>query len=519
MTQGWNHRTAAAGAPATTRSSNWNPRKLAHRRMLRIVITAVVVSLVCLASFLLNVRKTIALEVNGETRTVETYASSVDRLLEEEGISTKTHDQVESSSGDWLTDHAVVTVRSAYQVTLTIDGKKIPYWTMAKSMSQLAGFFESSQKDAAKITVNVSNVYNQLTGGLVINQDGPVTVVADGKETTAPNGKLTAASILDSKGITLGKEDRVGVEKKDAQTILRVQRVTHGTTTRTTTVSYQKITVEDPTLYEGTTQVQQKGVNGTKTETLSVTYVDGKAESEVVTGSVTSKMPVDEIIAVGTKKKEVKKDTDTSDNTDGDADSSGSSDSSSDASKKSSKDSSADSDSKAKSGSSSKSDKSSSSTKKNSSSSESNKKSTITKKSTGSSSSSSKSNSSSSSSSSSSKNTSSSSSNSSGHLTPSEAKSLARGMARDFYGWGDSQYNCLVTLWNNESGWRWNADNPWSDAYGIPQALPGSKMGTGWKDNAAVQIQWGLSYIKNRYDYGTPCKALQMWNSRNPHWY
>jgi uncharacterized protein YabE (DUF348 family) len=518
MTQGWNHRTAVTGAPVTTRSSNWNPRKLAHRRMLRIFITAVVVSLVCIASFLLNVRKTIALEVNGETRTVETYASSVDRLLEEEGISTKTHDQVESSSGDWLADHAVVTVRSAYQVTLTIDGKKIPYWTVAKSMSQLAGFFESSQKDAAKITVNVSNVYNQLTGGLVINQDGPVTVLADGKETTAPNGKLTAASILDSKGITLGKEDRVGVEKKDAETILRVQRVTHGTTTRTTTVSYQKITVEDPTLYEGTTQVQQKGANGTKTDTLSVTYVDGKAESEVVTGSVTSKMPVDEIIAVGTKKKEVKKDTDTSDNNDDNSGSSGSSDSSnSNTDKKSSKDSSADSDSKTKSG------KSSGSTKKNSGSSESSKKSTTTKKSTGSSNSSSKSKtkskSNSSSSSSSSKNTSSSSSNSSGHLTASEAKSLARGMARDFYGWGDSQYNCLVTLWNNESGWRWNADNPWSDAYGIPQALPGSKMGTGWKDNAAVQIQWGLSYIKNRYDYGTPCKALKMWNSRNPHWY
>jgi hypothetical protein len=92
-------------------------------------------------------------------------------------------------------------------------------------------------------------------------------------------------------------------------------------------------------------------------------------------------------------------------------------------------------------------------------------------------------------------------------------------MARDFYGWGDDQYNCLVTLWTNESGWRWWADNPWSDAYGIPQALPGSKMGTGWQDDAAVQIRWGLSYIKNRWDYGSPCKALQMWNSRSPHWY
>ena len=37
------------------------------------------------------------------------------RLLEEQGIDVKTHDIVETSSGNQLADHAVVTVRSAYQ--------------------------------------------------------------------------------------------------------------------------------------------------------------------------------------------------------------------------------------------------------------------------------------------------------------------------------------------------------------------------------------------------------------------
>ncbi len=41
-------------------------------------------------------------------------------------------------------------------------------------------------------------------------------------------------------------------------------------------------------------------------------------------------------------------------------------------------------------------------------------------------------------------------------------------------GWGDAQFGCLNSLWAKESGWRWNADNPTSDAYGFPQSLPGS---------------------------------------------
>lgn len=70
------------------------------------------------------------------------------------------------------------------------------------------------------------------------------------------------------------------------------------------------------------------------------------------------------------------------------------------------------------------------------------------------------------------------------------------------------EFACLVQLWTRESGWRWNATNTGSGAYGIPQALPASKMsaaGADWQTNAATQIDWGLSYIADRY--GTPCAA------------
>lgn len=80
-------------------------------------------------------------------------------------------------------------------------------------------------------------------------------------------------------------------------------------------------------------------------------------------------------------------------------------------------------------------------------------------------------------------------------------------------GWSSSQFGCLDTLWDRESGWSTYAANS-SGAYGIPQALPGSKMasaGADWRTNPYTQIRWGLGYISGRY--GTPCGALAHSNS------
>ena len=96
------------------------------------------------------------------------------------------------------------------------------------------------------------------------------------------------------------------------------------------------------------------------------------------------------------------------------------------------------------------------------------------------------------------------------NVDPGSAQGIARQLAAA-RGWGDDQFSCLVQLWNKESGWRVNAENRSSGAYGIPQALPGSKMGSvgaDWRTNPATQITWGLGYIGGRY--GTPCGA---WSS------
>lgn len=98
-----------------------------------------------------------------------------------------------------------------------------------------------------------------------------------------------------------------------------------------------------------------------------------------------------------------------------------------------------------------------------------------------------------------------------------DPRGVARLLVRE-KGWSDEQFSCLDQLWTKESGWKHTADNPTSSAYGIPQALPGSKMssfGEDWRTNPVTQIRWGLDYIDRVY--GSPCAAWA--KSRSSNWY
>jgi hypothetical protein len=91
---------------------------------------------------------------------------------------------------------------------------------------------------------------------------------------------------------------------------------------------------------------------------------------------------------------------------------------------------------------------------------------------------------------------------------PGTAQSIAYNMMASFGFSPSAEFGCLQDLWNRESSWVYDAENPSSGAYGIPQALPGDKMasaGADWQTDPATQIRWGLGYIKATY--GNPCNA------------
>ena len=102
-------------------------------------------------------------------------------------------------------------------------------------------------------------------------------------------------------------------------------------------------------------------------------------------------------------------------------------------------------------------------------------------------------------------------------LSDEDPREIGRALLAEF-GFSSDQFGCLDSLWTRESNWNIYADNPSSSAYGIPQALPGSKMssaGADWATNPVTQIRWGLGYIQDRY--GSPCGAWG--HSESNGWY
>lgn len=99
-----------------------------------------------------------------------------------------------------------------------------------------------------------------------------------------------------------------------------------------------------------------------------------------------------------------------------------------------------------------------------------------------------------------------------GSYTVAEVKAIARQMVPA------DQFQCFSNIVDHESTWNYRAQNPSSGAYGLVQALPGSKMssaGDDWQTNPATQIKWGLNYMNSRYD--SPCGAWSFWQAN--HWY
>ncbi|MFI8518523.1 transglycosylase SLT domain-containing protein [Streptomyces sp. NPDC085481] len=99
-----------------------------------------------------------------------------------------------------------------------------------------------------------------------------------------------------------------------------------------------------------------------------------------------------------------------------------------------------------------------------------------------------------------------------GSYSVAEVKAIARQMIPA------DQFQCFSNIVDHESGWNYRATNASSGAYGLVQALPGSKMssaGADWQTNPATQIKWGLSYMNGRYD--SPCGAWSFWQANR--WY
>jgi uncharacterized protein YabE (DUF348 family) len=292
---------AEAVRPSTAATASSSARPF-FRRPLALAAAGVVVALTAGGAVAASAHKNVEIDLNGEIRTVSTFAGSVDGALRQAGIEVAARDEVTPGLQTAIGDGDEIVVRQAHSIEISVDGRTQTLWTTAPTAGEALADILASGRDA-------SIVASRSTGGartaleLPVVSAGTVTVVADGATSTLQvDGPTLARDLLDEAAVTLGDLDRVLVTRSaDGTVTVTVNRVVRGERVETEAIAHTTREQADATLYKGERRVIQAGADGTIERTLSTLTVDGVETYAALKSETTTAQPVEEVVAVGTK--------------------------------------------------------------------------------------------------------------------------------------------------------------------------------------------------------------------------
>jgi resuscitation-promoting factor RpfB len=243
--------------------------------------------------------KTVTLLVDGQSRTVDADADTVRTLLADESIAVSNRDIVAPGLGSELKDGEQVVVRFARPFTVTVDGVTHTYWTTALTAVGI-------RADGAKLSASRSLPLGRQGLNLDVSTPKSVRIIADGRTRSVTTTAATIRALLAEQGLTVDSDDQVspGVSAPiTAGLSVALVRVSHQRSTATETVAFGTTKRSDADLYVGQSRVVTKGKAGSRTVVYDVLVKNGKAAGKKVVSSRQTKAPVDQVVAVGTKKR------------------------------------------------------------------------------------------------------------------------------------------------------------------------------------------------------------------------
>ena len=250
--------------------------------------------------------KHVTITVDGQQRTVRTFAGSVGDLLESQDLSVDlAHDMVSPSPAQRLTDGESVVVRYGRPVLLTVDGETRTVWTTARSVSE-ALLMLGVRSDGAYLSASRSRRISR--GGLSLDVRLPhhVTFLADGDRhevtTTAP----TLRSAMAEAGVELRAQDRVNSDLATvpyAEQVVGITRVDGKRVVEQRPIRFTTVQKKSSELYKGDTKVVTAGKVGIEIRRFRETYLDGKLDTRTMLDKRIAKKPVTQVVLVGTKER------------------------------------------------------------------------------------------------------------------------------------------------------------------------------------------------------------------------
>ncbi|WP_344168464.1 ubiquitin-like domain-containing protein, partial [Streptomyces polychromogenes] len=247
--------------------------------------------------------KSVHLTVDGEPRTLHTFAGNVEDLLDAEGLGVGPHDLVAPARDSALEDGEEVVVRYGRPLRLTLDGSSRQMWTTARTVDAALRQLGVRVEGAYLSTPRTAPV--PRTGlTLSVRTERGVTFMADGRETTIRTNAATVREALDQAGITLRGEDTTSVPPdsfpRDGQTVT-VLRITGTREVREERIPYETERVEDDTLFAGTEVVERAGRPGARRVTYGLRTVNGVRQPARKIAEEVVREPVSQLVKVGTK--------------------------------------------------------------------------------------------------------------------------------------------------------------------------------------------------------------------------
>ncbi|MFI6413718.1 ubiquitin-like domain-containing protein [Streptomyces sp. NPDC050585] len=300
-----------AGVPAAPESSAAAPAPapaVARRLLPQVLVVAGLVALLVSGGVLVTDHKAVRLSVDGERRTLHTFADDVGELLAAQDIATGPHDRVTPAPGTPLTGGQEVAVRWGRPLRLDVDGEARRVWTTARTVDEALRALGVRAR-GARLSVSRSAPIGRDGLALAVRTERAVTFRADGRERTVRTHAATVAEALRQARITLQGLDRISVPPgafpRDGQTVT-VQRVRDRRETRWETVPYAVRRVRDPRLYRGAYVVDRQGRPGLRRLTYEIRTVDGVPERTRRTGTALVREPVARVVRVGTRERPAK---------------------------------------------------------------------------------------------------------------------------------------------------------------------------------------------------------------------
>jgi uncharacterized protein YabE (DUF348 family) len=212
---------------------------------------------------------------------------------------------VSPSIDETVTNGTVINVNMAKAVKVSLDGSEKTVNTTAPDVAGLV----TELGVASSSSVSVPKDAQLAVDGSFVSISTPktVSIVADGKATTATTTASTVEAVLEDAGVSLGANDRTsqpGNAPVVNNMVVKVSRVDTGQTAASTDeIPFETMTSENAEMFTGEKKVTQAGAAGKVERTFKLVLVDGREASRTLVSETVAVQPVTEQVTVGTKAK------------------------------------------------------------------------------------------------------------------------------------------------------------------------------------------------------------------------